>query len=138
MLNILFFTHPSTRGAVQDTCTDCIYNQFAFFSFVYRYGAIKSECFVRYGVNNQVVLAKTLQRKGADSIIQSIAIQINAKLGGQPWASKELFVSRLSQLLLFPCIDVLPSQSLPSSDTFWSTSYALWYVQLHKDFNHTT
>jgi len=56
-----------------------------------RYAAIKNECYVRYGINNQVVQSKTLQRKGAESIIQNIAIQINAKLGGQPWASKELF-----------------------------------------------
>merc|ERR1719295_455189 len=55
-----------------------------------RYKAIKNECYTRFGVNNQVVLSKTL-RRNADSILQNICVQMNAKLGGKAWGVKAGF-----------------------------------------------
>ncbi len=65
--------------------------------FAFRYAAVKKLCYTKYGVACQVVLATTLQR-GSDqtkrNIVEKIGIQINAKLGGEPWGSLSPFVSR--------------------------------------------
>ncbi|KAK9504298.1 hypothetical protein O3M35_010663 [Rhynocoris fuscipes] len=51
-----------------------------------RYDAIKKKCYVERGIPSQVVLAKNLNPRGAMSVATKIAIQINCKLGGAPWA----------------------------------------------------
>jgi aubergine-like protein len=51
------------------------------------YGAVKRKCAVDYGIPSQCFVAKNAQ-KGAGplrSIVTKVVIQINAKLGGQPW-----------------------------------------------------
>jgi len=56
-----------------------------------RYKAIKNECYSKLGVNNQIVLSKTLRRNGLEPILQNIAVQMNAKLGGKAWGVKAGF-----------------------------------------------
>lgn len=66
-----------------------------------RYKAIKNECYTRFGVNNQVLLTKTLRMRNADSILQNITVQMNAKLGGKAWGVKAGFVSAKVSFLIF-------------------------------------
>lgn len=51
-----------------------------------RYSAIKKKCTVEFAVPSQVILAKNLDSKGAMSIATKVAIQLNCKVGGAPWA----------------------------------------------------
>nr|XP_018904509.1 PREDICTED: protein piwi-like [Bemisia tabaci]XP_018904510.1 PREDICTED: protein piwi-like [Bemisia tabaci]XP_018904511.1 PREDICTED: protein piwi-like [Bemisia tabaci] len=51
-----------------------------------RYAAIKKKCYVDRAVANQVILDRTTQNKGALSIATKVAIQMNCKMGGAPWA----------------------------------------------------
>lgn len=50
------------------------------------YAAIKKKCYIDRSVANQVILDKTTQNKGALSIATKVAIQMNCKMGGAPWA----------------------------------------------------
>lgn len=51
-----------------------------------RYAAIKKKTLVENAIPSQVILAKNLDSKGAMSIATKVAIQLNCKLGGAPWA----------------------------------------------------
>ncbi|KAF4517180.1 Argonaute-3 [Ephemera danica] len=51
-----------------------------------RYGAIKKKCCVERAVPTQVITNKAMTNRGAVSVATKIAIQINCKLGGAPWA----------------------------------------------------
>nr|BAI67940.1 DjPiwiC [Dugesia japonica] len=54
-----------------------------------RYNAIKKHCYVDCPVPSQVVLAQTLKEgPKLNSVAVNIALQINAKLGGELWAVK--------------------------------------------------
>jgi aubergine-like protein len=51
-----------------------------------RYNAIKKQCYVDTPVPSQCVLNRTLQNeKGFMSVVSKLALQINVKLGGEPW-----------------------------------------------------
>ncbi len=73
-----------------------------------KYAAVKKKCYSQYGVPCQVVLTKTLQRKDEKgrSIVQKIGIQINAKLGGEPWGSPSPFV-RISKMPFALCFRII-------------------------------
>lgn len=51
-----------------------------------RYDAIKKKCYVDRAVPTQVITARTLSHKNAESIATKIVIQINCKVGGAPWS----------------------------------------------------
>lgn len=51
-----------------------------------RYSAIKKKCSIDRSVPSQVIVRRTLNSKGAMSVATKVAIQINCKLGGAPWA----------------------------------------------------
>ncbi|CAH0714406.1 unnamed protein product, partial [Brenthis ino] len=51
-----------------------------------RYEAIKKKCTVDRAVPTQVVCSRNMTSKSAMSIATKVAIQINCKLGGAPWA----------------------------------------------------
>lgn len=51
-----------------------------------RYAAIKKKCFVDNAIPCQVICKKNMIAKGVMSIATKVAIQINCKLGGAPWA----------------------------------------------------
>lgn len=51
-----------------------------------RYAAIKKKCCVDRPVPSQVFLQKNLNGRNALSIATKVAIQMNCKLGGAPWA----------------------------------------------------
>lgn len=53
-----------------------------------RYSAIKRLCYSERPHANQVIMAKTMQRRNAYDIVSNIAMQINCKLGGELWACK--------------------------------------------------
>jgi len=50
------------------------------------YSAVKKRTSGDYGIPSQCMLAKNLTNKGLMSIATKIVIQINAKLGGEPWS----------------------------------------------------
>lgn len=52
----------------------------------------------------QVILKKTLERRQANDIVSKIALQINAKLGGELWACKSVYVSWLGLAYLCACV----------------------------------
>jgi hypothetical protein len=52
-------------------------------------------CCLEYGLPNQVLLSSTLLRRNAGSIMDKVALQINAKLGGQNWGLSPFCVSQL-------------------------------------------
>ncbi|CAG7816213.1 unnamed protein product [Allacma fusca] len=49
------------------------------------YAAVKRACYHDYGIQSQCFLAKNLTNRGLMSIATKVAIQMNAKLGGEPW-----------------------------------------------------
>jgi aubergine-like protein len=50
------------------------------------YDAIKRLCCLDYGIPSQVIVQKTLQNdKNVMSVLSKVAIQINAKMGGEIW-----------------------------------------------------
>ncbi|XP_043284504.1 piwi-like protein Siwi [Venturia canescens] len=51
-----------------------------------RYAAIKKKCCIDRPVPTQCMLAKNMSAKGVQSIATKIAIQMNCKIGGAPWA----------------------------------------------------
>lgn len=51
-----------------------------------RYAAIKKKTCVDHAIPTQVIIKKNLISKGAMSIATKVAIQMNCKLGGAPWA----------------------------------------------------
>lgn len=51
-----------------------------------RYAAIKKKCCVDRAVPTQVVTARSMAHKNAETIATKIAIQINCKVGGAPWS----------------------------------------------------
>ncbi|KAK9886691.1 hypothetical protein WA026_017610 [Henosepilachna vigintioctopunctata] len=51
-----------------------------------RYNAIKKKCCVDRGIPSQVVLTKHFNGRGTLSVATKIAIQMNCKIGGSPWA----------------------------------------------------
>ena len=53
------------------------------------YAAIKKKCYLEKPIPSQVVTATVLSKpKGLMSVATKVAIQMNAKLGGEPWAVK--------------------------------------------------
>jgi len=51
------------------------------------YATVKKKCYLEKGVASQVVTATVLGKpKGLMSVATKVAIQMNAKLGGEPWA----------------------------------------------------
>merc|ERR1712098_90818 len=53
------------------------------------YATIKKKCYVEKAVPSQVVTASVLSKpKGLMSVATKVAIQMNTKLGGEPWAVK--------------------------------------------------
>ena len=57
------------------------------------YAAIKKKCYLEKPIPSQVVTATVLSKpKGLMSVATKVAIQMNAKLGGEPWA--ELLASQ--------------------------------------------
>ncbi|ODN00102.1 Protein piwi [Orchesella cincta] len=52
------------------------------------YSAIKKKCYQDLGVSSQCILLNTIMRKPIVSISSRLAIQMNAKLGGEPWCIK--------------------------------------------------
>jgi aubergine len=53
-----------------------------------RYSAVKKACLIDFGIPCQVVVKRTINHKSIGSIASKVAIQMNAKLGGQPWMIK--------------------------------------------------
>jgi aubergine-like protein len=54
-----------------------------------RYNAIKKQCYVDSPVPSQCVLNRTLgNEKGFMSVVSKLALQINVKMGGEPWNIK--------------------------------------------------
>nr|CAQ03959.1 piwi-like protein 1 [Isodiametra pulchra] len=54
-----------------------------------RYNAIKRQCYVETPVPSQCVLNRTLNNeKGFMSVVSKLALQINVKMGGEPWMCK--------------------------------------------------
>ncbi|OXA45717.1 Protein piwi [Folsomia candida] len=49
------------------------------------YAAVKKACSLNYGIPSQCFLSKNVTSKGLMSISTKLVIQMNAKLGGQPW-----------------------------------------------------
>ncbi|XP_035709089.1 piwi-like protein Siwi [Folsomia candida] len=49
------------------------------------YAAVKKACSLNYGIPSQCFLSKNVASKGLMSISTKLVIQMNAKLGGQPW-----------------------------------------------------
>merc|ERR1712090_48256 len=53
------------------------------------YAAIKKKCYLEKPIPSQGVTATVLSKpKGLMSVATKVAIQMNAKLGGEPWAVK--------------------------------------------------
>merc|ERR1712131_931 len=53
------------------------------------YATIKKKCYVEKAVPSQIVTASVLSKpKGLMSVATKVAIQMNTKLGGEPWAVK--------------------------------------------------
>ncbi|XP_050295935.1 piwi-like protein Siwi [Anthonomus grandis grandis] len=52
-----------------------------------RYNAVKKKCYVDRAYPCQVMVARNLRSKGVMSIATKVAIQMNCKLGGAPWAT---------------------------------------------------
>jgi len=52
------------------------------------YSAVKSTCCVNFGIPSQCFLGKNLKAKGLMSIATKVVVQMNAKLGGQPWNTR--------------------------------------------------
>merc|ERR1712029_918333 len=53
------------------------------------YSTVKKKCYLEKGVASQVVTATVLGKpKGLMSVATKVAIQINCKLGGEPWSVK--------------------------------------------------
>jgi hypothetical protein len=60
----------------------------------YEYGPItKPQCNTLKSFDQQVILKKTLERRQVNDVVAKIALQINAKLGGELWACKSVYVS---------------------------------------------
>ena len=58
-----------------------------------RYSAIKKKCVVELGLASQFTLAQTVRNEQKRlKAIQKIAMQVNAKLGGELWASRSQMV----------------------------------------------
>ena len=51
-----------------------------------RYSAIKKKCCIDRPIPTQCILAKNLAGKNPQSIATKVAVQINCKIGGAPWA----------------------------------------------------
>ncbi|CAG9764075.1 unnamed protein product [Ceutorhynchus assimilis] len=51
-----------------------------------RYNGIKKKCYIDNALPCQVILARNLTCKGPMSIATKVAIQMNCKMGGAPWA----------------------------------------------------
>ncbi|CAG9764078.1 unnamed protein product [Ceutorhynchus assimilis] len=52
-----------------------------------RYNAIKKKCYIDNALPCQVMVARNLTSKGTMSIATKVAIQMNCKMGGAPWAT---------------------------------------------------
>jgi len=53
------------------------------------YATVKKKCYLERGIPSQVVTATVLSKpKGLMSVATKVAIQMNCKLGGEPWAVK--------------------------------------------------
>lgn len=64
-----------------------------------RYCAVKKTCLVELGIPSQFVMTKTIAGRNQIPIVQKIAIQVNAKLGGANWGISSPLVSRFISLL---------------------------------------
>jgi len=65
-----------------------------------RYAAVKKVCYLDRGMLNQCVTSKNAtNEKRANTVVQKLLIQMQAKLGGEPWGIK---VSQLQVLVLCP------------------------------------
>ena len=98
------------------------------------YDDVKRFLLTEYSIPSQVVLANTIQKgKNLRSIISKVLIQMNAKLGGIPWAVDKLpFMDKPTMI----CgLDVFHAANLGkksvlalaasmnnSATTYWSTS----------------
>ncbi|CAG9764076.1 unnamed protein product [Ceutorhynchus assimilis] len=52
-----------------------------------RYNSVKKKCYIDNALPCQVMVARNLTSKGAMSIATKVAIQMNCKMGGAPWAT---------------------------------------------------
>jgi len=56
-----------------------------------RYATVKKNFVLKHGVNTQCFLQKNLRNKNFVSVVSKLMIQMNAKMGGEPWSVKLSF-----------------------------------------------
>jgi len=65
-----------------------------------RYAIVKKNFVVKHGVNTQCFLLKNLRNKNFESVVSKLMIQMNAKMGGEPWSVKLPFPDNKKVMIL--------------------------------------